>query len=568
MARIVSPRGRDEQGAGIPMITLESNDGTPMKPFQFLLFVLAASLGLAQGGGSCAPNVTELPADIQEIVQKPMYRGAVWGLRVIDAGTGKVLIDVAPHCQFFIGSVRKVFSVGALLNEVGPTHRYNTPVYRNGEVDQAGVLHGDLILVASGDLTMGGRTNPDGSIAFTNFDHNEADALGNATLTSPNPLAGYAELARQVSASGIKRITGNVVVDDRLFQPFNFRGQFDVRPIFVNDDVVDLTISPVAAGNRARVSWRPVSAALDIKSTLLQSAAGTPKTLEVDPIVPACIGQAGCSAAIQGDLPANFVPPLTNAFPLVQTVRITQPSNYARTVFIEALQSAGVEISVAPTGANPVQLLPAKGAYQAGQKTAELIGMPYSEDAKFVLKVSYNIGAETSLVLLGLTRGVDNMQAALALERKNLATNYGIPNDEFHFIDGSGGGDTTATNQAVTQMLFDLKQKPTFPVFYDALPILAVDGSLGFVTDFKSDTKLAGAAGQVHAKTGTFVQGTEKSIVLKGQALGGYVTTKSGRRLVFELVVNNVDITASFLAGVMSVFQDQGRIAAILWRDN
>lgn len=568
MARIVSPSDPAEQGAGITTITLESNDGTTMKPFRFLLFVLAAGLGLAQGGGRCTPNVAELPADIQEIVQKPMYRGAVWGLRVIDSGTGKTLIDVAPECQFFIGSVRKVFSVGALLNEVGPAHRYNTPVYRNGEVDGAGVLHGDLILVASGDLTMGGRTNPDGSIAFTNFDHNEADALGNATLTSPNPLAGYNELARQVSASGIKRITGNVVIDDRLFQPFDFRGQFNVRPIFVNDDVVDLTISPAAVGNRARVSWRPVSAALNIKSTLLQSAAGTPKALDVDPIVPACIGQAGCSAAIQGDLPANFVPPLTNAFPLVQTVRITQPSNYARTVFIEALLAAGVGVNVAPTGVNPVQLLPAKGAYQPSQKTAELIGMPYSEDAKFVLKVSYNIGADTSLVLLGLTRGVDNMQDALALERKNLATNYGIPNDEFHFIDGSGGGDTTATNHAVTQMLLDLKQKPAFPAFFDALPILAMDGSLGFVTAFKSEATLAGAAGQVHAKTGTFVQGTEKSIVLKGQALGGYVTTKGGRQLVFELVVNNVDITASFLAGVMSVFQDQGRIAAMLWRDN
>ncbi len=539
-----------------------------MKPLRLLLFLLASVPGLAQSGGTCTPSVASLPAGIQEIFQKPIYHGAVWGLRVVDAGTGKTLIDLTPHCQFFIGSVRKVFSVGALLNEVGPTHRYNTPVYRNGDVDRVGVLHGDLILVASGDLTMGGRTNPDGTIAVTTFDHNEADALGNAMLTSPNPLAGYAELARQVFASGVKRITGNVIIDDRLFQPFNFRRQFDVRPIFVNDDVVDLTISPAAAGNRARVNWRPFSAALDIKSTLLMAPAGTPNTLEVDPLLPACIGQAGCSAAIKGNLPAGFVPPLTNAFPLVQTVRITQPSNYARTVFIEALRAAGVEVNATPTGANPVQLLPSKGAYQPAQKTAELIGMPYSEDAKFVLKVSYNIGADTSLVLLGLVRGVDNMQDALALEQRSLAANYGIPNNEVHFIDGSGGGDTTATNQAVTQMLLDLKQTPAFPAFFNALPILGVDGSLGFVTDFQSDPTLAGAAGQVHAKPGTFVQGTETRVLLKGQALAGYVTTRSGRQLVFELVVNNVDITANLLAGVINVFQDQGRIAAILWRDN
>ena len=66
---------------------------------------------------------------------------------------------------FNVGSVRKVFSVGQLLNQIGPTYRYNTPVYRRGELSGAGVLHGDLVLVASGDLTMGGRTNANGTIA-------------------------------------------------------------------------------------------------------------------------------------------------------------------------------------------------------------------------------------------------------------------------------------------------------------------------------------------------------------------------------------------------------------------
>ncbi|MGI9074473.1 MAG: hypothetical protein ACR2JB_24875 [Bryobacteraceae bacterium] len=91
------------------------------------------------------------------------------------------------------------------MDKVGPAHRYNTPVYRKGAIDHVGVLHGDLILVASGDLTMGGQTNPDGTIAIGDFDHNEADSLGNAVLTKPNPLAGYIELARQIASTGIKR---------------------------------------------------------------------------------------------------------------------------------------------------------------------------------------------------------------------------------------------------------------------------------------------------------------------------------------------------------------------------
>ncbi len=534
--------------------------------FVVLLAAGCTVIGGCSGSGSSGSgtNGAHVPDDIQAVFDKPLYKDATWGLRVIDSR--KILIDLKPHYNFFIGSVRKVFSVGELLNEVGPNRTYNTPVYHQGEIDDAGVLQGDLILVASGDLTMGGRTNPDGTIAISNYDHNEADSLGNAVLTSPNPLAGYIALAQQVAASGIKEIAGNVVIDDRLFQPFNFRDEFGLKPIFVNDDVVDLTINPTTPGSPASVVWRPISAALGVDNTLVTSAPGSDYTLKLDPELPQCIGAPGCTAAITGQLPTDFVPPLTNSFPLVQTFRIVQPSNYARTVFIEALEAAGVTVAAAPVAPNPVHLLPPKNSYPADAKVAELTGMPYSDYARFVLKISYNIGADTSLLLFGLTHGVDNMKDALRVERKNLTSHYGIPDDEFFFVDGSGGGATTATNPAVTKMLTDMTIRSTFPVFFDSLPILGVDGSLAFVTDFQSDPSLTGATGQVRAKTGTFVQGSERGLVLKGQAFGGYINAKSGKRLIYELVVDNVNVVG--LSDLIQVFQDEGTISAILWRDN
>jgi len=532
----------------------------------FCFVVFPAMLGVAQSEGNCHNNSANVPADVKAVFDKPAYKNAIWGLRVVDPGTDKALMDLQPQCNFYIGSVRKIFSVGELLNQVGPDHRYNTPVYRRGELNGAGVLQGDLVLVASGDLTMGGRTNPDGTIAVANFDHNEADSLGNATLTKPNPLAGYIELAQQVAKSGVKEITGNIIIDDRLFQPFNFRGQFDVRPIFVNGDLVDLSIRPTTPGKPASVEWRPVSAALGVENHLVTSAAHSQKTLALEPVAPQCIGKPGCTATIGGQIPVDFVPPLTNKYPLVQAFRITQPSNYARTVFIEALKAAGVTVRASLVAENPAQLLPARNSYAPDAKVAELQGLPYAETAKLILKVSYNIGADTSLVLFGLTQGVDNMNDALKVERKNLATNYGVTKEEIHFVDGSGGGLTTATNRAVTRMLIDMKAKPSFPTFFNDLPKLGVDGSLGFVTDYKSDSTLSGATGQVTAKTGTFVEGNDAGLVLKGQAFGGYITTKSGRQLVYELVVNNVAITS--LDDVLQTFQDEGRISAMLWRDN
>jgi D-alanyl-D-alanine carboxypeptidase len=52
---------------------------------------------------------------------------------------------------------------------------------------------------------------------------------------------------------------------------------------------------------------------------------------------------------------------------------------------------------------------------------------------------------------------------------------------------------------------------------------------------------------------------------LKGQAFGGYIDTKSGRHLTYELVVNNVPI--SQIDDVVAVFEDEGTISAMLWRD-
>ena len=537
-----------------------------MKHWMPALVIFAITMGVRAQDNPAGTGNAKIPADIQAELAKPIYKTATWGLRVVDLGTGETVIDVGANHKFFIGSVRKIFTVGELLNEVGAAHRYNTPVYRHGDIDGAGVLHGDLILVAAGDLTMGGRTNPDGTIALTDFDHNEADTLGNAQLTKPDPLAGYADLARQVANAGVRRVAGDVIVDDRLFQPFNFRGEFNLKPIFVNDDVVDLIVNPTVPECPASVTWRPVSAALGVDNDLTTGIPGSIDTLKLNPEFPQCIGQPGCSAEIAGELPVDFVPPLTNKFPLVQTFRIVNPTNYTRTVFIEALRSAGAKVNAATVAENPVQLLPSDKSYSAATKLAELTGLPYSEDAKLILKVSYNIGADTSLLLWGLTQRVNNMNDALLLEKQNLSSNFGIPEEEFHFADGSGGGATTATNRAVTRMLTDMTKLPVFPAFFNALPILGVDGSLGFVTDFQSDPTLAGAKGHVHAKTGTFVASSAAGLVVQGQAFGGYITTKRGRKLAFELVVNHVPLTG--LTDLLGVFQDEGRISSILWRDN
>ena len=121
------------------------------------------------------------------------------------------------------------------LDAFGPDYRFQTPIsiVRRGEVDANGDLTGDLILIASGDLTLGGRTAADGTIAFRNSDHTYANGNLEAALTDEDPLAGLNELAKQVAASGIKHVRGDVLIDDRLFEKAESSGSgpSNVTPI-------------------------------------------------------------------------------------------------------------------------------------------------------------------------------------------------------------------------------------------------------------------------------------------------------------------------------------------------
>ncbi len=79
---------------------------------------------------------------------------------------------------------------------MGVDHRFRTPIHRQGNVDEDGVLQGDLILVADGDLALGGRVTPQDTIQFTNFDHVDANSIGSAVLTPQDPLTGLDDLAK------------------------------------------------------------------------------------------------------------------------------------------------------------------------------------------------------------------------------------------------------------------------------------------------------------------------------------------------------------------------------------
>ncbi len=161
----------------------------------------------------------ELPGRIKEIVHRPEYQHARWGILIVDADTGKTVYQLNPDDLFAPASVTKLYTSAAALVTFGPDYRFRTPVYRRGVVED-GTLKGDLILVAKGDPTLGGRTDTSGHLVFKNSDHTYATFTSIVPeLTDTDPLAGLRSLARQVRESGIRKVDGDVLIDDRLFAP-------------------------------------------------------------------------------------------------------------------------------------------------------------------------------------------------------------------------------------------------------------------------------------------------------------------------------------------------------------
>ena len=516
------------------------------------------------GSSTSGPVSTDAPAEIQAIMDQPRYADATWSLLVTDVDSGETFYSLNADRMSFTGSTRKLFSVGMALRTLGADHRIETPVYRLGEVGADGTLTGGLALVGSGDLVFGGRRIDADTVDITTFDHNDANNLGTAILSEEDPLFALDELAAQVRAAGITAIDGDVVIDHRLFEPYRVpNGKLLISPVLLNENMVDVTVAPTAAGQPATVSHRPETAAFTVDGGVTTGAAGTEAGVTLsDGGLIECLGTDGCHGTVSGDIPVGYEAPLSGEPTFVGTFRVEDPDAFMRTAFIEALARNGVTVSAPPVAPNPEALLPAT-PYDATARVAVHQSAPYGQTARLVLKVSLNLGANLALSLFGVEQGARTVDTALAAERQALI-DLGIPGDQFQFpTNGSGTPDSEASPQALVDMLVDMSGTADAELFRNALPIMGVDGSLA-----TSGTDLP-AKGHVYAKTGTSILPGEASgtYVLKAQNFAGYIETKSGRTVAYALLVNDAgEVDPNDIeGGLVPVINDEAAISNIIY---
>src|SRR5215813_7129874 len=206
-----------------------------------LLLLLTAATAPAQS--------STLAQRVQGIMDRPEFRHALFGIEFYSLDTGKPIYTFNADKLFTPGSTTKLLTEGTALGLLGADYRFHTRVYRTGPLGADGTLDGDLVLVASGDPNLSGRINSDETLSFENEDHSY-DGDPNTRAVPGDPLLVIRRLAQQVADKGIKKIRGHVIVDVSLFREGarELGTGVVMSPIVVNDNIVDVVVSPGGHG--------------------------------------------------------------------------------------------------------------------------------------------------------------------------------------------------------------------------------------------------------------------------------------------------------------------------------
>jgi D-alanyl-D-alanine carboxypeptidase/D-alanyl-D-alanine-endopeptidase (penicillin-binding protein 4) len=524
-----------------------NGDGTTWRG-RYLLWPTLATLLLLSATSTTVVAKEPLKKAIRAVTQQPHFTTTHWGALFVDRDSGETVFEHATDKLFAPASTTKLFSVACALDELGADYRFHTPVVRRGDVNSHGELHGDLILVASGDLSFGGRTTHDGHLAFMNSDHTYANGNPDAELTAPDPLGGLNDLAKQVAAAGIKHVKGDVLIDDRLFDKAESSGSgpTHVTPITINDNVIDLLIVPTAVGQLAQLTVRPQTSAMHVESKVVTVAAGQPLSTAIHDL-----GHGRIS--ITGQIPHGHKP-------LVRVHEVHDATLFARTLFIEALHRAGVHIDAPTLAPATPHVLPTPAEIKTLPRVALHTSLPFSESARLILKVSHNLHASTLPLLVAHKHGERTLSAGLKRQHAFLKR-AGVDVDTISFGGGAGGARADFVSpDATVQLLKYMASRPDFSVYHHALPRLGVDGTLA-----KNIPHDSPARDKVQAKTGTLYSDNTMNgtTLMTSKALAGYMTTARGRNLVFALFVNNAHIRDGITTKTFG--DDLGKICEIVY---
>ncbi|HCA88541.1 MAG TPA: D-alanyl-D-alanine carboxypeptidase/D-alanyl-D-alanine-endopeptidase [Streptomyces sp.] len=437
---------------------------------------------------------TRLEDAIDRILEDERLDGAAAGVVVQDAESGAVLYEHRPDSRLMPASNTKLPTSAAAMALLGPDHRFRTDVLSEGE-RRGRELRGDLYLRGTGD---------------------------------PTVLAeDYDRLAAEIAASGVKRVTGDLVADDTRFdeQRLGRSWAADDESAYYSSQISPLTVAPdtdydagtvlveaapgAGPGDEPEVTVTPPNdyVTIDVGGTTV--AEGERDTLSIER------EHGGNTIVVDGDIPVG-------ANPTLSWTSVWEPTGYAAAVFSDALAEHGVRVS---------------GGTRLGEATPEGATVLAVHDSMRLenllvpfMKLSNNNHAEVLTKTIGYeATGSGSWRAGLEAVEKYLKKED-VETGTVRQVDGSGLSRMNVfPAEELAQLLVSVRDAPWFDAWHDSLPVACekdrmVGGTLR--------SRMCGtpAASNAHAKTGSLTGAS---------GLSGYVTDADGRELVFSILTNN-----------------------------
>lgn len=486
------------------------------------LMLWLCTLAAAAADNAQRPPSKELAMQVDAILARPDVVRGFWGVEIEELDTGSVVYSHDADRLFTPASNTKLFTTAAALALIGTNYRFRTTVESATAPDKYGRLSGDLVLVGRGDPNLSGRALP----------------FNLKTERPFPPTHVLEEIADQVVARGVKVIDGDLVADDSFFVYERYgegwalgdlvwQSGAPVSALAINDDVAYVNIIPAERpGERAFVRVSPLAEYFQIENHLLTFPAGSgPRKLSIQREPDSNRLEIWGSIALDD--------PGVN-----EALAIEEPAEFCARLFWDLLAKRGVifhgrirarhlPVSAAFAAANPTSHGDAQTppVSQTPVVLAEHLSQPLGLDIRVTNKVSQNLHAEILLRLLGRQRGAGASVAGGIEVLGGFLAQAGLVPEEFAFYDGCGLSRDNLVSPRATAKLLRYAAKQSWGAEYiESLPLAGVDGTL--TARFKDFP----AAAVLRAKTGSLDH---------VNALSGYLTTASGRRLVFSIFGNN-----------------------------
>ena len=434
---------------------------------------------------------SELAAAISAAIEDKRLEAGFVGVCVAEEKTGKILFERNADHVFIPASNNKLLTAFAIM-ESSPERVFRTRVARTGTLSPDGYLTGSLVLLGDGDPSL----TPEKLHSLVKF-------VKDAGIQSVDRVQ-YDE-----SAFDIAKLGDSWSWDD---EPFYYSAQ--VSALNCNENLVKVIVT--AKRGRFSVTLVPPSRELKIVNLARLLSLKEPITK------PLLITRRRGENVIEITGQAHEADLIKT--PVTEELTVENPAHFTASLFQTALSKAGIRTR---NGVSEVSALFSQGKREGLQILGEVTSEPLSKLLSLFLKPSDNLYGECFLKTVGrdpLTQREGSIAGGVkATEPKFVEA--GLDLSRLHIVDGSGlSTHNFVSPRNLVKLLTYVQKRPYFSAFYEALPIAGIDGSL------RNRMKETPAAANVHAKTGTLAHAS---------SLSGYVTTKSGTRLVFSILMNH-----------------------------